>query len=231
MTYAAKIRGSTTKQDLESQKHTLQEWADKNGHTIVFFEEFATSGRKVLEERENMQELLTRCESGEFEGLVVVEISRLGRSIKMIYDIVERLSKAGIKIVLANSNTTLDYNTLEGRALIGGLALAADIEWMLISERNKRGREKIKREGIKVGRRRSEEKISITAILTMRATGLSYRQISNELNCSPPTIMRMLRRYKDGQKSNVTEPNQIDNTSHIKDNGVTLNNKCKEASR
>lgn len=224
MKVAGKIRCSTSKQDLESQRNVLIDWAKENNHELVLFEEFAISGRKAIEERESLKYMMERCLSGEFEGLVVVEISRLGRSLKTIYEIVEKLTKANVKIILANSNTSLDYNTLEGRALIGGLALAADIEWMLISERNKRGRERIKKEGIKVGRKRSEEKgISLEAVLLMREKGMSFREIAKELNTSPPTILRMIKRYEDGQKGNVTNSSQNNNVSSVEKEGVTFN--------
>jgi DNA invertase Pin-like site-specific DNA recombinase len=196
--YAGKIRCSTNKQDLESQRFALLNWAKNNNHEIELFEEFAVSGRKEINERENLKELLERCKCGEFEGVAVVEISRLGRSIKTIYEIVDILTKLNIKIVLVNTNTILDYNTLEGKALIGGLALASEIEWCLIQERNKRGREKIKRDKIKVGRKRSEDKtknpLSLEAIKLLRNNGKSYRQIAKEFNTSAPTVMRILKR-------------------------------------
>jgi len=220
--FAGYIRCSTTKQDLESQRFNLNAWAEKQGHNIILFEDFAQSGRKT--DREAITELMQRCRKKEFDGVVVVEISRFGRSVKMIYELIEELTKLGVKIVLANTNTTLDYNSLEGRALIGGLALASDIEWMLISERNRRGREKIKRNNIKVGRKRAEEKdISLKAVLSLKEQGLGYRGIAKELNTSIATISRMLKRYEDGHLSNVTESNQNTNETEQKTTGVTLN--------
>jgi DNA invertase Pin-like site-specific DNA recombinase len=128
----------------------------------------------------------------------------------------------GIKVVLANSNTTLDYNTLEGRALIGGLALAADIEWMLISERNKRGRDKIKRLGIKTGRKLKEEKgLSIEAVKALREKGLSMRLIGKELNSSPATIMRILHNLESEHKTNIQQSNQNTNESIVKTGSVS----------
>lgn len=195
MKIAGKIRCSTNKQDLESQRFVLNEWAKRNNHELILFEEFAVSGKKGIEERKSMQDLMQRTEAGEFEAWAVVEISRLGRTLKTIYEIVDKLTKLGIKIILVNSNTTLDYNTLEGKALIGCFALASEIEWCLIQERNKRGRDKIKRDKIKVGRKPSEEKgINLEAVLSFREQGKSYRQIAQLLNTSPPTIMRMLKR-------------------------------------
>lgn len=206
MKCAGYIRCSTGKQDLESQRFVLNEWAKKNSHDLTLFEDFAISGKK--ESRVGLNELMRRCKAGEFEGVAVVEISRFGRSIKIIYGVVEELTTLKIKIILAGSGSLLDYNSLEGRALIGGLALAADIEWMLISERNKRGREKIKRDGIKVGRKRAEEgAVSLDAVLSLQEKGYGFRKIAKELNTSISTISRMLKRCRSGQKGNVSFSN------------------------
>jgi putative DNA-invertase from lambdoid prophage Rac len=215
MKVAGYIRCSTGKQDLESQRFVLTDWARKNEHQITLFEDFAISGKVEL--RQGLNDLMQGCKNKEFEAVAVIEISRFGRSIKIIYSVVEELTRLGIKIILANSNSVLDYNSLEGRALIGGLSLAADIEWMLISERNRRGREKIKRDNIKVGRKPSEEKgINLNAVLELRKQGKGIRETARLLNTSAPTIMRMLRRYEDGHKRNVTIPTQ---------NGINLDEK------
>ncbi|MCK9595930.1 recombinase family protein [Candidatus Pacearchaeota archaeon] len=223
MKVAGKIRCSTSKQDLESQRYALTEWAKRNNHEIVLFEEFAVSGKKGIEQRQGLQDLMVRIDNKEFEALAVVEISRLGRSLKTIYEIVDKLTKLGVKIILVNSNTTLDYNTLEGKALIGGLALASEIEWCLIQERNKRGREKIKRDKIKVGRKPSEEKnINLQAVLDFKQQGKGIRETARLLNTSAPTIMRMLRRYHNAQLSNVTNSNQNGIKTNQNSGGVTL---------
>jgi len=225
MKVAGKIRCSTNKQDLESQRYALIQWADRNNHEMVLFEEFAVSGKKDMKQRQGMIELEQRLEAKEFDALAVVEISRLGRNIKDIYNLVDSLTKLGIKIILVNSNTTLDYNTLEGKALIGGLALASEIEWCLIQERNKRGRDKIKRDKIKVGRKRSEEKrdnpISLTAVLSLKEKGMGFRSIARELNTSIATISRMLKRCDNGHNSNVPLSNQNNNILDKKLGGVS----------
>lgn len=209
MRVAGYIRCSTSKQDLESQRYTLTEWARKGNHTITLYEDFAISGKK--EEREALTRLMIDGREKKFDAVAGVEISRFGRSIKIIYSVVEELTKLGIKIILATSNTILDYNSLEGRALIGGLALASDIEWMLIQERNRRGREKIKRDKIKVGRKKKEDKgLSIEAIKSLREKGLSMRLIGKELNTSPATIMRILHSLENGHKMNIQESKQND---------------------
>lgn len=204
MKVALYCRCSTKKQDLEGQRSALIKWAKEHDHQYTLFEDFAISGKK--EKREGITRLLAEAEENKFDFVGVVELSRIGRSISFIHKTVEDLSKLDIKLVLVNSNTTLDYVTLEGRALIGGLSLAADIEWMLIKERNERGRQVIKEKGIKVGRK---QKVASMAILeALREKGMSLRDISKETGISPATI---LRRFKSGRLCNVSESNEESN--------------------
>jgi len=198
-------RCSTKKQDLDSQIAKLKEWVCKHNHDYILYQDFAVSGRKAS--RAGITALMESARNKEFELVGILELSRIGRSIKFIWQTIEELSKLNIKVVLTNNNTTLDYNSLEGRALIGGLALASDIEWMLIQERNARGREKIKQQNIKVGAKRKP--ISMQAIEALRQKGLSLRQIANEMGVSAPTIMR---RFRNAHKCNVTESKHQNNS-------------------
>jgi DNA invertase Pin-like site-specific DNA recombinase len=182
-------RCSTKKQDLESQNKQLVGYAKSKGLTYKLFNDFAISGKK--DNRKGVNELLDKARKKEIDLVGVVELSRIGRSIKFIWEVVEELSKLDVKIILVNTGTILDYNSLEGRALIGGLALASDIEWMLIKERNERGRAMIKEKGIKVGRK--DKVLSLEAIKLMNEKGMSLREIAKEMNTSPATIMRRLK--------------------------------------
>jgi DNA invertase Pin-like site-specific DNA recombinase len=187
-------RCSTKKQDLESQIKALKEYAEKQGYEYEVFQDFAISGKK--DNRQSINELLVKCRNKEFELVGVVELSRIGRNIQFICNVVKELCELGIKIVLVNSNTLIDYSTLEGSVLINALAMASDIEWRLISERNARGRAKIKENHIKVGRK--DKQLSLEAIKLMNEKGMSLRQIAKELNTSPATIMRRLKCLESG---------------------------------
>ena len=218
---AGYMRCSTNKQELESQEYQLTKWAEQYKHELMLFTDFAVSGKKEL--RNGLGEMMDRCRKGEFDAVAVIEISRFGRSIKIIYQIIEELSELGVKVILIKTNTEVDYNSVEGRALLGALSMAADIEWMLIKERNERGREKIKREKIKVGRKRAEDKdISLEAVLSLKQNGYGFRRIAAELNTSIATISRMLKRYEDGQLRNVTISNQNPTKTGQNSGGVSF---------
>lgn len=199
-------RCSTRKQDLDSQIMALTDWAKKEGYKYKIFTDLAISGRK--DDRKGINELMDAATKKEINTVGVLEISRIGRSIGFIHKVIEKLSSLSIKCVLVRNNTVLDYTTLEGRALIGGLALAADIEWMLIKERNERGRKAILERGIKVGRKHKE--VSLEAIKALQEKGLSLRQIGNELGVSAPTIMRRLEVTKLGKSETLQESQEND---------------------
>lgn len=217
MKAALYARCSTKKQDLDSQIKALKEWAVKEGFEYILYQDMAISGKK--NDRAGINSLMIAARNREFNVLGVVELSRIGRSIGFICSTVKELSDINIPIVLINTNTRIDYKTLEGSALVNALAMAADIEWRLIKDRNDRGRAKIKEEGIKVGRKLLTDKkiISMEAIRLMDGKGMSLRQIAKELGVSPPTIMRYLKRYNNAHLCNVTQSNQESN-SLIKNN-------------
>lgn len=174
---------------MESQIKKLEGWAEKNENQISkSYQDYAVSGKK--DDRKGILELLADAKQGKFTRVGVVELSRIGRSIKFIYEAIEELQKYNVKVVLVSTGTEIDSTKLEGRALLGGLALAADIEWMLIQERNARGRQAIKDKNIKVGRK--EKDVSMEAIKALREKGMSVREVAKELKVSAPTILRRL---------------------------------------
>lgn len=193
---AGYLRTSTKKQDLESQRRALTTWAKREGFDLALFEDDHISGRKT--DRAGVAELLAAVERGEAPVVVVTELSRLGRSISFVHKTVEAIASKGGRIVLvgpSSGSTTIDPNALEGKALIGALALAAEIEWHLIRERNERGRATIRERGVKVGRK--PVAVSEAALRALREKGLTIRAIASELKVSAATITRRLAALED----------------------------------
>lgn len=210
MKVAVYARCSTKKQDLETQIKALNDWAASINAEPVLYSDFAISGKK--DNREGINRLIEDVKNDKFDikKVGVVELSRIGRSVGFIHGTVELLGKHGYQIVLTKNNSTIDYTTLEGRALIGGLSFAADIEWFLIQERNERGRLAIKERGVKVGRKRKDAPVE--AILALKEKGWGYRKIGAELGIDIATISRRLKeRCENGQLRNVSELNQKPN--------------------
>jgi len=93
----------------------------------------------------------------------------------------------------------------------------------MVFGRTKRGREKIKRDNIKVGRKRSEEKdISLEAVISLKEKGYGFRRIAEELKTSISTISRMLKRCDNGQIRNVPNSNSNQHKTDENSGGVSL---------
>lgn len=189
MRIAGYLRCSTKKQDLASQRTAIEAWASRNDHVVEFFDDDHTSGRKV--DRKGLDALLAAVERGEHDLVAVVELSRIGRSLGHVHAVVERFTVKGVRLVLVNSGAVIDATKLEGKALLGALALAAEVEWHLIQERNARGRDTIKARGVRVGRKPRE--VSRAALAALREKGMSLRQIARELGVSAATLSRRLK--------------------------------------
>jgi DNA invertase Pin-like site-specific DNA recombinase len=95
MTVIGYIRVSTDEQDLEKQRHLLLEYAQKQKLVIDEFIEVEISSRKNQRER-RINELLDKLNDGDV--LLVAELSRLGRNMLEILNIINDLTEKEVKI-------------------------------------------------------------------------------------------------------------------------------------
>jgi DNA invertase Pin-like site-specific DNA recombinase len=145
------LRTSTLHQNLESQKVGILSYANTHSLKIDEFREFQTSSKKSLERR-GIEELLNDLNEG--DTLLVAEISRLGRSVSELLNIVTELTKKGVILVSIKENIVLDKKnmSMNAKIMVTLFSLMADIDNSLRSERISEGLERRKREGGKVGR-------------------------------------------------------------------------------
>src|SRR3954471_96469 len=90
MTTIAYLRISTGSQDLANQKLAILDYARQNRFAIDRFVEAQASSRKGRDQR-RIEELLSELAAG--DRLVVSELSRLGRSLSQVIQIVDELVK------------------------------------------------------------------------------------------------------------------------------------------
>lgn len=84
--------------------------------------------------------------------LIVSELSRLGRSVLEILEILKTSSDVGIKIFGIKENREINGNSIESKILSTMLALVSEIERDLISRRTKEALASKKAKGNKLGR-------------------------------------------------------------------------------
>jgi len=133
----AYLRISTDKQELDTQRLAILEYAHKHKLKIKKFIEVQTSSRSTFKER-MLDELLANLTAG--DTLIVSELSRLGRSLGQVIKIVDELVKKHVQLIAIKENTTLDgKQTMQNKVTVALFGLFAEIERDLISERTKQG--------------------------------------------------------------------------------------------
>ncbi len=148
----AYIRVSTGAQDLASQKLAILDYARQKGILIDEFIEVQVSTRKAREKR-RIDEALEGLKKGDL--LIVSELSRLGRSLGQIIQIVDELVKRHIRFIAVKEAIGFDgKQDLQTKVMIALFGLFAEVERDLISERTKEGMAAAKAKGKLIGRPR-----------------------------------------------------------------------------
>ena len=146
----AYLRVSTGSQDLANQKLAILEFSQKRRFTVDEFIESKVSSRKSPTER-RIDEMLGTLQSG--ARLLVSELSRLGRSLGQVLQIVATLIERKIRFIAIKEAIEVEgKQNLLTKVMIALFGLFAEVERDLISERTKEGLAAAKAKGKLLGR-------------------------------------------------------------------------------
>jgi len=147
----AYLRTSTLHQNPESQKVGILTYANQHGVKIDEFREFQTSSKKTLERR-GITELLNDLNEG--DTLIVAEISRLGRSVSELLNIITELTKKGVILICLKENIVIDEKnmSMNAKIMVTLFSLLADLDNCLRKERITEGLKRRQNEGGRLGR-------------------------------------------------------------------------------
>ena len=134
-------------QTLEMQLEKCREYCLSRGWEIVLQVKEVGSGAKKRPKREG---LLRLCRQRKVDAVVVWKLDRWGRSVSDVVGSLQELKELGIFFV--SITEALDFSTAVGRAMSGLLAVFAEFERELISERVKAGLSQARLKGKKLGR-------------------------------------------------------------------------------
>jgi DNA invertase Pin-like site-specific DNA recombinase len=131
---------------------------------------------------------LDRIDSGEADGLVVVELSRLTQSVGELGRIIEWLLRLNVRLIA--SVDALDTDTDGGRLAAGLLSAVSGWERNRISERTRQGLQVARMNGRSVGRPAVADDPDLSQrIAQMRAQGMTLQAIADQLNVDGvPTV-------------------------------------------
>jgi DNA invertase Pin-like site-specific DNA recombinase len=174
-------RVSTGDQDLAGQVRRLE----AAGAARTFQD--VISGRTF--ERPGLTALLDYARAG--DALVVVRLDRLGRSLRELLDIVERLKERGISLVSLEEK--IDTSSAAGELVLHVFGSIAQFERRLIAERTRDGIAAARPEGRKPGRP-ALDRGKVRAALTLVRGGLSPTKAADQVGLGRSTVYRELAR-------------------------------------
>jgi len=189
------IRVSTEGQELNNQKLAILEYCQREGVGVDKFAEVKLSSRKSPKER-GIDDMLARLQTG--DTLIVSEISRLGRSLGQIVDLVTRLREKDVTLISLKEHIDTSDNSITTKTQVGLFGLFAEIERDLLSQRTKEGLARARREGKTVGRPKgSTGKSKLDGkeqeIKALLAKGINKTSISKLLDVSRPTLLNFIK--------------------------------------
>lgn len=142
------IRVSTDKQTVENQRFEINNFLNKQNMIADFWIEETTSGTKNYDKRQ-LGKLLKKLKSNDI--LVCTEISRLGRSLFMVMEILNICMKKNCRVWTIKDNFRLG-DDIQSKVLAFAFGLSAEIERNLISQRTREALARKKEEGVVLGR-------------------------------------------------------------------------------
>lgn len=174
-------RVSTQDQNLDLQINALK----SAGCEKIFQEK--ESGKK--DDREQLNLLLDQLNPG--DKLIVYKLDRLGRRTAKLIDLVEELGNKGVEFV--SIQDSIDTKNAMGKAMFKIMAVLAEMERDLISERTVAGLKAVKGRGTKLGRPAVPDE-KVERAFKLLESGFSKSETCEMMNISRMTLYRYLRK-------------------------------------
>ncbi len=190
------IRVSTDRQSVENQRFEISRFAKRQNFKIDGWIEETISGTRNYTKRE-LGKLLEKTNDGDL--IVCAELSRLGRSLFMIMEILNICLNKGCRVWTIKDSYRLG-DDIQSKVLAFAFGLSAEIERNLISQRTKEALARKKSEGAKLGRPlgRKNSRQNKTCLENRNlikkslASGISKSELSKKLRISRGTLYRYL---------------------------------------
>ena len=188
------LRVSTAQQDHGNQKLGILQLANKNNWKVSFVEE-TMSGTISYKKRE-LGKVVDSLSQGDV--LIVSELSRLGRSMLEILQILRDLKSKFVRVFTIKENYELNGDTISSKVMTMVFGMLAELERDLISERTKAALATKRAQGIRLGRPPGPGKSKLDdkedEIRQFYKKGLGISSLSKIFNCTPPTMGNFIQK-------------------------------------
>lgn len=193
------IRVSSDKQTVENQRFEINAFCAREGCEIDGWIEETVSGTQMYTKR-RLGKLLRQVKEGDI--IICSELSRLGRNLYMIMEILSLCMHRGCRVWTIKDGYRLG-DDIQSKVLAFAFGLSAEIERNLISRRTKEALARVKAEGKPLGRpkgsksRRKAYKLYRYDAYIRRCVqkGLSVLLIAQNIHCSRTTLKRYINTF------------------------------------
>ena len=190
----ARVSTSDKDQDPETQIQPLREHCETHGWTVSG-EYIDTAPASDLRRRTAWRELLDAAAAKRFKAVFVFALDRAFRSVKDMHDTLAAWDLVGVEF--GSLTQGFETSTPLGRLQMNFLAALAEFELEMISGRVTAGMERARRQGIPIGRPRSDAGRGFAdrfagLLPDIRSGKLTKGRAADELGISHRTLNRYL---------------------------------------
>ena len=147
----------------------------------------------IKKERPELDKLLNRLNTG--DTIVVTELTRLSRSTRDLFNLVDNIQKKGANIK-SLKESWLDTTTPHGKLMFTIIAGLSQFERDLISERTKEGLKSARARGRKGGRPPKSQNLIIKAMALYNSKEYTLKEIRDLTEVSATSLDRYVRRVE-----------------------------------
>jgi DNA invertase Pin-like site-specific DNA recombinase len=203
------IRVSTDKQNLENQKHKILSYAHDQKLIVDEFVEIEISSKGDHKKRK-IDELFLKLKKD--DTLICTELSRLGRNMLEILNLIQRFNDSNIKLIFVNQpELSTNQNNALSSLLLAIYGYFAQTEREIISERTKQGLAVAKASGKKLGRPKGAK----AKVRILDPYNLEILEYLN-MNLTQSSILKIINSKLDKKISITSLRYHIENTAELK---------------
>ena len=195
MKTTAYLRISTVDQDIEKNKSDILKLANEKRLGYVEFIEEQISGKVSWRNRKIFAII---NEAKKDDVIIVSELSRLGRSMLEIMEILSIATQKQLKIYSVKGDWHLD-GSIQSKVMAMVFSMASEIERDLISSRTKEALRFQKENGIKLGRPKGPGKSKLDKfkpeIEALLSNGSTQKFIANRYNTTEANLYNWMKRH------------------------------------
>ena len=182
MRVAIYVRVSTHQQTTQNQLIELYEVCERNDWTVVEEYNETVSGTKGIEDRTELNRLLTDASRKKFDKVVVWSVDRVGRSMKHLVSVLSQLKD--LEVDIYSYKQGIDTSTTMGASFFHMVGIFAELENNMRRERQVIGIKRALSQGVRFGRKDVVDEDMEYQIYQLRTKGKSIRAIAKQVGIS-----------------------------------------------